>query len=954
MANTNKKLVDVPFFELMNQARTATQAVSCTTSSEDGADQFIYYLVGSTFFRYDTFADTWQALAAPVVAPATLATMKYTKRRGYHGRVISAAAGTVRIPGLRGPTLNGQQIEILLGTGAGQKRTITYTGETIHDTGMITGTAANTLVDSLKKWIPNQWAGYTVGITFGTNATQYKQILYNDTNTLYISDANLMPQNPWSNQAFVASAPYALPVTTAGAQAHFVIMSSDYTVNTNWTTVPDRTSQFTTDSGGIYLVSSAAAAPFFTLQYYDVLSDSWTQKTTNQGLFGAALGTDASIERTGKLLATASYVSVGAVSATTRTVTDAGATYAVDALRHHRLVITGGTGMGQNRRIVSNTTTQMQVNRAWDITPDATSTFEVWPNYSRLWLSGGGNSGLLGYNMENDVWMQGHHFDDGVCANISAEIVGGPGGWTNFGVTSGSRIAAGVTAVNATPTAGGTGYSLGDILTCSVGGVGAQVVVTALSSAGVVGSIALINSGTTTGFAVGTGRATTGGTGTGCTIEITSVGVTANIVLASAAWFVTGDVIRFKGCTEGAWNANHTIIGVSSVTTSACTFSVVTPATANMVATASQSATVLVDASKNWVVNEHVGRILHLNVAGLAGTSQVRWILSNTANTITTTSITGGTNGTSKYQIYDTNIFGCDDQRKETDKVGYGHASSGSTTTLVDSTKNWIPGAWVGYLFKVEAGTGYGTGRITITANTATTLTYSVQGFTPDATTRYEIADGWGLATAGAASTLTETGTKNWAVNQWAGKRVRFLAGTLGGTESAVTSNTANALTLTGTPDTTTVYAMTAVPARGSGHAFVWSWNTTNAALRDKVYSFRGSNTNQIDIYDISTDRWQFGNHFAGQSELMNTGSSFSYDGHDGIYFARSVANLPITIYKLDLLNNKVTGVATTTWLQGTVHVGNFMEIVESPVDKYPYLYILQNTGTLLSRAMLF
>lgn len=948
MANNNLQMVDLPFFELCNQSPVASSAVAGMTSVEDGSDRFIYYLTASTFYRYDTVADTWQQLSTPNVAPVTGVTMKYTQRRGFHGRVLSAGSTTIQIPGLRGPSLNGTTINILSGAGGGQERVLTYTGETIHDAGVITGTTTNTLADSLKKWQVNQWSGYTVGITFGTDATQYKKILYNDTTTLYIADVNLMPHDPWNNQQFTAVTPFALPVTTAGSQSHYQIMSSNYSVPA-WTITPDYTSYFTVRTGGIYLVSSAAAAPFLTLQYYDVLHDSWTSKTVPQSLILAALGTDFSIERTGKI-GTTLVTKLGTTSGGNRTLTDSGLALTTGFYANHRLLITGGTGTGQTRRIVWNTSTIFTIERNWDTNPDSTSTYEVWPDYDKVYLGGGAAAAIFAYSPEKDYWMQGYNFDSGLTNNISVTMAG----WEPIGVTSGTRIALGIQAVNATPTAGGTGYVIGDVLTISVGGAGAQVIVTSVSAGGIVTGIALINSGTTTGYATGTGVATTGGTGTLCTIQITTVGPTVNVVTATAAWFKRGDSVTFAGNTDSTYNVATTILGVSAVTTTSCTFSIATTAAATMATSNVQSVTTIVDASKNWVVNEHVGRLVHLMVAGTAPTSQIRWIVSNTANTLTVATITAGVNGTSKYTIYDAKVFGIDDQRKETVMSGYGAASGGGTTTLIDSSKNWIPNQWAGYVFKIESGTGYGSGRITITANSPTTLTYTTQSFTPDTTTKYEIADAWGLATAGAASTLTETGTKNWAVNQWAGKRIRLTGGTLTGTETATTANTSNALTLTGTPDTTTTYAILSIPARGAGAALIWTWNATVAANKKKLFFARGSGSNTFDVYDISTGRWTFGTFFGPQNEAFTTGSSYTYDDADGILMSRSVAAGPIRIFKYSLTTNKVYGVATTTWLQGTVHVGNFMEQVYSPTSNFPYLYCLQNTGTLLSRALLF
>ena len=68
----------------MNQLPVATTAVSCMTTAEDGESRDIYYLVGSTFWKYDKLAQTTVQLATPIQAPATVCDMRYTMRRGQH------------------------------------------------------------------------------------------------------------------------------------------------------------------------------------------------------------------------------------------------------------------------------------------------------------------------------------------------------------------------------------------------------------------------------------------------------------------------------------------------------------------------------------------------------------------------------------------------------------------------------------------------------------------------------------------------------------------------------------------------------------------------------------------------------------------------------------------------------------------------------------------------------
>jgi hypothetical protein len=120
------------------------------------------------------------------------------------------------------------------------------------------------------------------------------------------------------------------------------------------------------------------------------------------------------------------------------------------------------------------------------------------------------------------------------------------------------------------------------------------------------------------------------------------------------------------------------------------------------------------------------------------------------------------------------------------------------------------------------------------------------------------------------------------------------------------------------------------------------------------MYCPRGGSTTTFDIFDITTGTFSaLGVQTNPQSELFLTGTSYAYDGENTLFFSRSGTGLPIRIFKYDITTNTFRGVATTTFLQGTALVGNFMEIV-STVDGLQYLYCLQNTGTLMARALLF
>jgi hypothetical protein len=69
------------------------------------------------------------------------------------------------------------------------------------------------------------------------------------------------------------------------------------------------------------------------------------------------------------------------------TLTNSGASFGVNRLAGGMIQITGGTGSGQRRRILSNTATVITVSRAWSTNPSATSTYVVW--MAGLYVNGG-------------------------------------------------------------------------------------------------------------------------------------------------------------------------------------------------------------------------------------------------------------------------------------------------------------------------------------------------------------------------------------------------------------------------------------------------------------------------------------------------------------------------------------------------------------------------------------
>ena len=156
-------------------------------------------------------------------------------------------------------------------------------------------------------------------------------------------------------------------------------------------------------------------------------------------------------------------------------------------------------------------------------------------------------------------------------------------------------------------------------------------------------------------------------------------------------------------------------------------------------------------------------------------------------------------------------------------------ATAHSGTVLVDAEKNWATNEHTGKILAVYQATGTNpttVQKFRITSNTANTITLTTSMTTPtNGQTRYAICDvhgfgtaqtskvknreAYGFTTSATATTLVDS-TKDWRVNQWLNHRVRIVAGTGLGNESAITANNTTTLTVgswgVATPDATSKY----------------------------------------------------------------------------------------------------------------------------------------------------
>jgi hypothetical protein len=958
-----KSVVDLPVWEWMRPSPVTTVNGLSFTTFPDASSRYIYNLYSNTSnYRYDTVTDSWNQLASPLNTLANnLGAVSYSKWHGHYGRAISSGGSnnTIEMAAYQGSLLVGNRIRIVSGRGAGQERTITAVSEPIiKDRGVVTSTSTSQIADGstgvlTKTWGLNQYRDYQVRVLYGTTAgALVRPILYNNYNTITFYDAAWQAVTPWWGPIS--------PTTTANATTPtlYQIESNIVTVDTNWVTTPDSTSQFVVLTDGIWKIDSSATNSLWALCYYDVISDTWYQKTANAGFFAAALATDVTIEK--NLEYPIQVISGTATAFTSRSLTDSTLSLTPNQYANYEIRIIAGTGIGQTRNIITNSATTFVIGRDWTTTPDGTSQYGIYRDNNKIYWTGNGGSTIFQYDAASDQTYTGKVFDYGVARSGSATGAG----FEPISIASITRTANAVTSVAVA--AGGTGYLVGQIITIT--GTTATARITSITqSTGAVTGLSLEFGGAGS-YTSSNGVATTVNPagGTGLTVNYT-VSDVATVTTSISHPFKIGDTVTIAGATPSNYNGSFTILTNNSSTVFGY---VVTgsPATASFTA---QGTTTLVDVTKNWVSGEHIGKLVQIFTNSSASnqpTVQTRVISANTANTISwVLAGTAATNSVGRYAIIDNKPFA--PETSVSTSVGTnavnvplktGIATSGSSTTLVDTTKNWPVNYFsntfpsgasnTGRLVRIIAGTGSGN-TMTITGNTATTLTFSAQGFSVDNTSVYEILDNYGIATGGSTTTLVDT-TQNWPTNIFVAKRVRFLSGNGQTIETTITGNTQTTLSFSGTtaPDVSTAYAILEPSARGQGNGMVGIKNSSNSLLNGKyIYMIRGSGSNEIGRYNITTEQFEFLTYFPF-TETFTIGTMWVYDNADRIYIQKDSTS---RIMYYDLIKNQIYNSSTLPYGMSTAILGNRMEIVVT-ADGLKYLYIGRHSGQEFWRTLIF
>jgi hypothetical protein len=736
--NTLTSQVDLPTWEWTRFAPAVSSAISSTCSADNGNflasehGRYLYYLISATqFVRYDTWADMYQQIQSPPFVPATMTAMKFAGTLGPEGKVISATSTTLQLPAITQASMVGYDVVIVSGTGAGQRRTIVACDEpVVHDSGVVTAVAnalgGITLTDSTKTFTGNQYEGYSVRVanTPAGSAGQIRRILSNTATVLTIGDTTQM-NKPWHNPAIFAPA----ISSTAGSQTTYSIESQVVTVDSAWATTPDSTSVFRIQSGMVILGSGGGttatpAAPFYSMQAYDIVTDTWYILPARTNNYVATL-TDLSIERTTE---NSSIWERGiATGGTTHTLVDAAHGVDVAAWRtnqwaNYYVFVYSGTAEGMLRKIDSNTGTTLTWTGSASPHPDATSRYLIL----------GFDAGVASSGASTTLTDSSKSWATNRWANYVVRILHG----TGIGQTRiiASNTATALTVQNAWDT-NPDNTSVFAIQGDSdklymVSGGNAAILMHNMDS-----QVATFGRQIDWGIARNA-SATVGGHQPVAIASLSNVTTTATVTTAHAHQFRVNDLVTVRGATDA--NYNVTAVAIATVP-SATTFTYTMAGTpASNTLTGSQSTTTLTDLTKNWTTNEHAGRLVYMNTAAItaasgSATGQVVRIASNTATTLTfVATVTAPTNGVSRYSIARGDAIGT---------LDFGVATgTQSTTTIQDTSKSWTTNIYAGR--RVRVLTSGGPIEVIIASNTANTLTVATITLPVTAVTQYAILEG--------------------------------------------------------------------------------------------------------------------------------------------------------------------------------------------------------------------
>lgn len=350
-----------------------------------------------------------------------------------------------------------------------------------------------------------------------------------------------------------------------------------------------------------------------------------------------------------------------------------------------------------------------------------------------------------------------------------------------------------------------------------------------------------------------------------------------------------------------AWTIDAKLSSASSMRTSRD----ITPPTGLPIVSATVSS---ITTGQTWGVNQLRNRMVYICTG--TGVGQYRQIASNTANVITTTgaSFSPVPDTTSKYYI---------------EGLSGGTATSGSTTTLVDSSKSWTASQWINYQVRIVAGTGAGQVRA-ITASTGTQLTFAV-GTAPDATSLYVIEpDDNAMYLLG--NNVVTMYKYSISGNSWAtlAPGVARAAAPGAGMSANIICESTNS-----------------------------AWTADTAIINGRrLYSFRGAAGAVLDYYDIPSNAWTNGITYLPATETFTTGAAWDVGKNGVLYNAKGVISTAPRFFRFNPATQIMASFSTLLFPDSTATLGDklFTWVFIDGDTTIEYVYYLSQTLTNLFR----
>lgn len=324
------------------------------------------------------------------------------------------------------------------------------------------------------------------------------------------------------------------------------------------------------------------------------------------------------------------------------TLTDANAAWSTNRYaKAYQVRIVAGLGMGQVRRIVSNTDTVLTLDKA--LATDTTSVYQIQTDASTLYLTFGLNVDIFRYGAKHGVLTRGFEWDWGVATAVCAQH----GEEKPIPIATGT-VSAGVCTI---VTSDAHGYKTGFVIkhtgdvgaSAAANNITATITVTSMNSYtySVPGSVTnwLVRNQPANGLIDGSKNWTVNEHAG----RLVSVQGPQSIGLAPMA-----------GILQVVSNTSDTLTFTSNVTVTGGAPYVIHDrepigALDHGLATGAQSTTTLQDTNKTWVVNQWAGRYVRFIGGPSQGTMSL--ITSNTTDTLTFAAATAPVNGQTAYAI---------------------------------------------------------------------------------------------------------------------------------------------------------------------------------------------------------------------------------------------------------------------------------------------------------------